>query len=652
MQNTVSRWPWAIPAASLAAVLAGVILTVRADPADIGYLLVDVVVGTTYPVVGALIVTRRRRHPVGWLFLAGGSGLALQALTGGYAASGLVDGWPLAGVAAWVTNWIFFAGFAPLLFLPLFVPDGRLPSHRWRPVFAALVTAAAGLLVLLMFRDSIWLWGVDRPNPVGFVPTDTVLAPAFGVLMVALAASGVTALAVRMRRRDEVLRRQLTPVLAAAALLAAALITDSLLEQNSPLGIFLLAVTLPLVPIATAVSIFRSRLFEVEVYLRRTVVYGAVTVLLLGLYLAVVGTFSTLLGTDDGVLVPLLGTAAVAIAFAPVRDLLQRTAGRLLFGDRGDPSAALLRLGSRLEASADAGRLLDGAAETLSATLRLPAVRILDRDGRVVSSVGEPGEDALRLPLRAGGEQEGELIVAQRSRGERLSSADTTVLVELGRQVAVALAASRLFREVQASRARLVVAREEERKYLRRELHDGLGPGLAAIGLRLDVLRAKAPAELTPAIAAVRSLTDSLVADVRRMVHDLRPAALDELGLVRALEDLALRGDGGPEVTVTTPGKELPPLSAAVEVAAYRIVQEALTNALKHSGAEQVSIRATAEPNRLVLQVADDGRGLPDQVVEGVGSGSMRDRAAELGGVLRRVPRPGGGTMVEAELPL
>jgi signal transduction histidine kinase len=350
--------------------------------------------------------------------------------------------------------------------------------------------------------------------------------------------------------------------------------------------------------------------------------------------------------------VPLLGTAAVAIAFAPVRDLLQRTAGRLLFGDRGDPAAALLRLGSRLEASADAGRLLDGAAETLSATLRLPAVRILDRDGGVVSSVGEPADDALRLPLRTGGEAEGELVVSPRSPGERLSGADTAVLVEVGRQLAVALAASRLFREVQASRARLVVAREEERKYLRRELHDGLGPGLAAIGLRLDVLGAKAPAELTPSIAAVRALTDSLVADVRRMVHDLRPAALDELGLLRALEDLALRGDDGPEVTVTTPGRELPQLSAAVEVAAYRIVQEALTNALKHSGAERVSISAEADRNRLLLQVTDDGRGLPERVVEGVGSGSMRDRAAELGGVLRRVPRPGGGTMVEAELPL
>ncbi|BDZ44408.1 sensor histidine kinase [Naasia aerilata] len=196
------------------------------------------------------------------------------------------------------------------------------------------------------------------------------------------------------------------------------------------------------------------------------------------------------------------------------------------------------------------------------------------------------------------------------------------------------------------------MAREEERRFLRRELHDGLGPGLAAIGLRLDVIAAKAPPELAPSVAGVRDLTQSLVADVRRMVHDLRPAALDELGLVGALEDLALGPERGPDISVRTPDGPLPGLSAAVEVAAYRIVQEALTNALKHAQAREVVITASARGDRLRLQVADDGRGLPEEIREGVGSGSMRERAVELGGELVRRPRAEGGTMVEAELPL
>ncbi|WP_210480749.1 ATP-binding protein [Naasia sp. SYSU D00948] len=646
-----SRAPWTIPVLSILAVAAGVVLTLASGAADIGYLVVDAVVGVTYPIVGALIAARNPRQPVGWLFSLGGAGLALQALAGGYAAQGSLLGWPGTDVAAWVGNWVFFLGLGPLLLLPLLVPDGRLPSPRWRPVALALGIAIGALTVLLMFRDRIWLWGRETPNPVGLAPTETVVAPLFAAVVVATAVTAAAALVVRVRR-DADQRRRLTPILAAVVLLAGSVVTDALLPQHSPVGITLFALTLPLLPIATAIAIFRHRLFDVEVYVRRTVVYAVVTGVLLAVYLAVVATFHTLLGAEAGVLVQLLATAVVAVAFAPLRDVVQRAIGRLLFGDRGDPAAALAQLGQRLEASGAADRLLDGAAETVAATLRLPGVAIVDGSGATVSATGRVPDDAVRIPLASGGRTEGELLAAPRSPGEPLSPADLAVLADLGRHLAVALAASRLFREVQASRERLVTAREEERRYLRRELHDGLGPGLAAIGLRLDVIEAKAPAELAPSIAAVRSLTQTLVADVRRMVHDLRPSALDELGLVGALEDLAFRPERGPRVTVRTPAGALPPLPAAVEVAAYRIVQEALANALKHAEARDVEITAAAREDRLLLTVADDGRGLPDAVREGVGSGSMRERAAELGGALRRASRPGGGTIVEAELPL
>ncbi|BDZ44409.1 histidine kinase N-terminal 7TM domain-containing protein [Naasia aerilata] len=407
MHPAVSRWPWAIPAGALLAVLVGSALAVAARVPEIGYLVVDAVVGVTYPAVGALIVARRPRHRVGWLFCIGGAGLALQALTGGYAALGEQEAWPGAELAGWVSNWIFFAGLGPLLFLPLLVPDGRLPSPRWRPVGVLIAVAIAVDLVLLMFRDVVWVWGRETPNPVGFVPTDTVMAPAFTVLIIVIAVAGVWALAARLRRPDPLVRRQLLPVLTAAVLLAAALVADGLLPSYSPVGTTLMAVALPLLPIGVAVSIFRYRLFDVEVYLRRTVVYALVTAILLAIYLGVVATFHTLLGTEGGVVVPLIGTAVVAVAFAPLRDLLQRAAARLLFGSRGDPAAALSTLGRRLEASADAGGLLDGAAETLARALRLPAVAIADADGVVVSAVGEPGPEAIRIPLRSGGRTEG-----------------------------------------------------------------------------------------------------------------------------------------------------------------------------------------------------------------------------------------------------
>ncbi|MEU7455756.1 sensor histidine kinase [Streptosporangium roseum] len=647
------RWPWLIPGASSTAILAGAVLTVAVPVPDVTYLVLDAVVGLTFPLVGALIVTRRPRNLLGWLFCLSGAGLAMQALAGGYAVYGEAHGWPGAGFAAWVMNWVFFTGFGPLFLLPMLLPDGRLPSRRWRWVIGTLVLMTVVLQAMLMFRDRSWVWGTEEPNPLGFVPTD-VVAVSFGAVIVAMSVAGVVAVAMRVRSAQD--RRRLLPVLASAVAIALASIVDAAPPDGLPLlGAWLQAATLPLLPAAAAVAIFRYRLFDIEVLIRRTVVYVAVTCLLLGAYLATVTTFDTLLRQDGGVLEPLLGTAVVAVAFAPLRDAVQRAVARLLFGNRGDPAAALSLLGQRLEVSADPTRLLDGAAETVAHTLRLPSVAVLAADGTPVSVVGGVPEHGVRLPLLSGGQREGELRAAPRSPGEDLSRLDLAVLDDLARHLAVALAAVRLAREVQSSRERLVIAREEERRRLRRDLHDGLGPGLATICVRLDLIRAMAPAGLRDQLREVRQLTDGLVGDIRRTVHDLRPPALDELGLDGALEDLVLDiapdPGGGPAVAVRAP-LPFPALPAAVEVAAYRISQEALANALRHADASNVEITVRAEPERLFLEIRDDGRGLPDPVVEGVGSGSMRERAAELGGLLRRTSSQGKGTIVEAVLPL
>ncbi|MGW4471183.1 sensor histidine kinase [Nonomuraea sp. NPDC004354] len=649
----IHRWPWLIPVASSAAILAGAVLTTAVPAPDVTYLVLDAVVGLTFPLVGVLIVTRRPRNPLGWLFCLSGAGLAMQALAGGYAVYGEAHGWPATGFAAWVMNWVFFTGFGPLFLVPTLLPDGRPPSPRWRWPIGALVLAIAVLQVMLMFRDRIWVWGSEEPNPFGFVPTD-VAAAFFEAVIIAMSVAGVVALAIRVRSADD--RRQLLPVLAAAVAVAVAVIVDTVPPDGLPLlGAWLHVLTLPLLPAATAVAIFRYRLFDIEVLIRRTVVYVAVTCLLLGAYLATVTTFDTLLRRDAGVLEPLLGTAVVAVAFAPVRDAVQRAVARLLFGSRGEPAAALSRLGQRLEVSADPTRLLDGAAETVAHTLRLPSVAVLAADGTPVSVVGGVPEHGVRLPLLSGGHREGELRAAPRSPGEALSRLDLAVLDDLAPHLAVALAAVRLAGEVQSSREHLVIAREEERRRLRRDLHDGLGPGLAAICVRLDLIRFTAPPDLHEQLGEVRQLTHDLVVDIRRIVDDLRPPALDELGLGGALEDLVLDMapdlDGAPAVAVRLP-MPLPVLPAAVEAAAYRISQEALANALRHADASNVEIMVRAEPGRLFLEIRDDGRGLPAPVVEGVGSGSIRERAAELGGLLRRTSSPGKGTIVEAVLPL
>lgn len=665
MQPPVTRAPWAIPVLCLVAVAVGAVLTILGGGHDTGYLAVDAAVGVSYPAVGALIVTRWPRHPVGWLFIVGGAGLSLQALAGGYATFGAEQGWPGTELAVWVMNWVFLVGLGALLLLPLFVPDGRLPSPRWRPVLQALVAALGTVVVLLMFRDELWVWGEVTPNPVGFIPTD-VAGPVFAAVIVALAVAGVSALAVRARAGGADARRRLLPILAAVAVIAAAVVVDALLPPESAIGIWLWVVALPLLPIATAFSIFRHRLFDLEVGVRRTVVWTVVVVVLLAAYFAVVAVCHVLFRTSDDLLGSLIATAAVAVAFAPLRDLVQRSVARYLFGDRGDPAAAISQLAQRLETAANGGELLDGAAETVAVTLRLPAARIFDADGALVSGFGgetltaePPSADdttdaaAMRLPLRSAGRLEGTLVVAPRAPGERLSSADLAVLDELARPLAVALAASRLAGEVQRSRERLAIAREDERRRLRRDLHDGLGPGLAAIGMQLDVAAAIAKPELVGPLDRARSLTTSLVGEVRRIVHDLRPEALDELGLAGALEDLGLSAGGAAHVEVSV-GPEVAhaELPAAVEVAAYRIAQEAIANALRHADATTIAVRLDVDEDALRLEVRDDGRGVPAGTAEGVGSGSMRERALELGGALRRRDAPGGGTIVTAELPL
>jgi signal transduction histidine kinase len=215
--------------------------------------------------------------------------------------------------------------------------------------------------------------------------------------------------------------------------------------------------------------------------------------------------------------------------------------------------------------------------------------------------------------------------------------------------------AARLTADLQRTRERLVAAREEERRRIRRDLHDGLGPALAAQTLKVGSARALLPRDPSAAearLVEVEADIERLLADVRRLVYDLRPPALDDLGLAAAIRESAAQYVGAaPRVVVDAP-ERLPPLPAAVEVAAYRIVQEALANAVRHAQARTCRVSLTAETDALIVEVLDDGLGVAPDRPAGVGLVSMRERAAELGGACV-VERPaGGGTRVRARLPL
>jgi signal transduction histidine kinase len=417
------------------------------------------------------------------------------------------------------------------------------------------------------------------------------------------------------------------------------------------------------IPITMAVAIFKHRLFAIDLILNRALVYGLLSASVIAIYAAVVGAAGALFRAGGSLPVSLAGTVVVALLFQPLRERLQRGANRLLYGERDEPYAVVARLGRRLETSAAPVALLPSIVETVAQALKLPYAAIALGPSGAAAVAAEhgvaPAAPLTRVPLIHQNDVVGELRLAPRAGEAALSDGDRRLLAGIAPQTGIAIHALRLSGDLQQARERLVTAREEERRRLRRDLHDGLGPRLAALTLRLDTARA-----LTAGDEPARDLFDDLaarmeeaVAEIRRLVAALRPAALDDLGLAGALRQAAESyGPDGPafEVWATDDGETgLRGLPAALEVAAYRIALEAMTNVVRHAGAAHCLIRVARRPDAGVveLEVSDDGRGMGAAWREGIGLGSMRERAEELGGTCVVGPAPGGGTRVFARLP-
>ena len=412
-------------------------------------------------------------------------------------------------------------------------------------------------------------------------------------------------------------------------------------------------------PAAIAVAVLRHRLFDIDVVINRTLVYGGLTGAVVSAYVASVALLGVVLRGEGAFAASLLATGMAALAALPVRDRLQRGVNRLMYGDRDDPYRAITRLEERLSQSLTLEEVLPTVVATVSGALRLPYVAIELASGDITTIAAATGEsrgvEQIRLPLVDHGELIGALIVAPRGTGETFSQADRELLAGLAREAGKAARSVRLATEVERSRRQLVAAREEERRRLRRDLHDGLGPTLAGARLKLEAARALADPRASDAASLLDQLdTDlaSVLDDVRRISRGLRPPALDELGLMPALraQAAAFSVDAGLELRVEGPD-DLPPLPAAIEAAAYRIVLEALTNVRRHSGAAQCAVRVRLGDG-LEVEVEDDGIGISAGTPRGVGLTAMRERASEVGGSCDISRTASTGTRVLARLPL
>ena len=432
------------------------------------------------------------------------------------------------------------------------------------------------------------------------------------------------------------------------------------------IGYLLVYAAMLLIPLSIGVAILRDRLFDIDLIINRTLVYGVLTTSVVLLYVLVVGALGAALQVQGSLIVSLIATGLAAVMFQPLRDRLQRGVNRLMYGDRDDPYAVISRLGQRLESTLAPDAVLPAVARTVKEALKLPYVAIqLRRENgfETAAAAGDVVDNPLDVPLVYGGETIGRLVLGPRVGDETFGTADRRLLEDLAHQIGVAAHAVRLTDEalrlsadLQRSRERLVTAREEERRRLRRDLHDGLGPQLAGLTMTAEAARDLVSSDPQRAKDLLGDLTEraqAAVSDVRRLVYALRPPALDALGLLGALRAHAdHHNEGGVRVTVEA-SEHLPSLPAAVEVAAYRITLEAINNAERHAAARTCVVRVSLDDTEevLLVEIVDDGRGIGEERGAGIGLSSMRERAAELGGSCTVEALASGGTRIRAYLP-
>ena len=624
---------------------------------------INLVAGPAFPLVAALMLRNRGGDPgrpphqdrLAWLFLGFGALCAATVVLHIFVEFSLRHHGPLVLPGAWVSTWLWTGVPTGLLLALLWFPTGDVPGPRWRWAVGGVAVSFTAIWLTAAFTPGPMPYFPARiANPLGWAGAGTALHVISFAGYFTLAVTAIATLASvgwRFYRGDAAVRAQLRWLLAAVAVIA----TTIALPGPKALGIVILALNVIatfLLPVTLAVTIVRRE----GLILPRLLVYGSLSVLLLVAYIAVIGLAEAVFGGHADRAAIFVAAGLIAVLAAPLRARLQRSVDRLVYGARGDPYAALADLGRRI--AGNPGDLLHQVVRAVADALRAPyAAVVLAGDTAPTASAGRPSNPEIVVPLLLRGRQAGSLVIAQRTQKEHYSDRDLALLDDLARHIAVAAHAATLTRDLQRSRESLVAAREEERRRIRRDLHDGLGPALAGVMFGLDAARntlAADPQATAATLAELKTELKSSIADVRRLVYDLRPPALDQLGLVPAVREYAARlGERGAlDICVSAPA--LPPLPAAVEVAAYRIAAEALTNAARHSRARRTSVSFTIDDAQLRLEVVDDGVGVParrDDRGTGVGLAAMAERAAELGGACSVASR-GHGTRVVAVLPL
>jgi signal transduction histidine kinase len=640
---------------------------------------INVAGSLAFAALSVLILLYRPVNRIGWLsgWIAVGMLVSVMAFTGMPCGVDVSPPIPGLQIIAWALYSFsaFFVILPLFILLPLLFPTGHFLSARWAwataiGAFLLFLTAVATSIAPDLRRDNAYGYFVDLDNPFGMADLPAWWRPTAraAALLVAclLCFMAIASMIVRLRRARGDERQQMKWL----AYFVATAVAFQILVFELPGGLLypeifhtiwydlIIGVVLIGFPTTIGIAIFKHRLYDIDLLINRTLVYGALTVTVVALYVLIVAGSSLLFHNENNLVASLAATGVIAVLFHPLRARLQSIVNRWLYGERDDPAGVLTRLTSRLESTGSGDSLLAVLVGTIASSLKLPYVALwLDEGENGLTLAAETGTQPPHvetLPLLHQQERVGELVVAPRSPGEALSGDDRQLLSAIARLTATTARTIQLTDAVQEARVRTVSAREEERRRLRRDLHDGLGPVLASQGLKLaaarQLLREK-PEVAERLLDEVMHQSENTVAEVRRLVYALRPPTLDELGLVEAIREHVdvVGANAGVQISVDAPAS-LPEIPAAIEVAAFRIVQEALNNVIRHARARCCTITIGGN-DALEIRIEDDGVGLPAALRRGVGLHSMRERAAEVGGVClieNREP----GVVVQLRLPI
>ncbi|HVF08938.1 MAG TPA: sensor histidine kinase [Actinomycetota bacterium] len=629
-----------------------------------------------FPVVGVFVLSRRPDARLGWLMVAMGVVNAFLGMFLAYGAFAVERELPLGPLALALggPGWVPFIGISG--YLLLLFPDGHLPSRRWR-WFSWACGIALGFVMLY-----IWVYPgpfvdtgfPDVENPIG-VESLRPFLDAFGALLFAvpiLVVGSAVGLVLRMRRTDDdVVRHQIRWIAYAAAWIAAIFGLAFLPSMNNESAWTswiqnLSALSFLLIPITIGVAILRYRLYDIDVVIRKTLVFTVMATVIALVYVGLVVGVGALVGSRGSPLLSALAAAVVALVFQPVRTRARRLADRVVYGARATPYEVMATFGDQLAETYASDDVLVRIARVLGEGVGAERARVsLLIAGELRDVAVWPADDAaversdeFTSEVRHQGELLGALSVSMPP-SDPMNPSRERLVRDLAAQAGLVLRNERLTSELkarladlQAAQKRLVAAQDDERRRLERNIHDGSQQQLVALQVRqrlAEQLIDRDPASAKQMLEQIQVDTATALDDLRDLARGIYPPLLADRGLRAALEAQARKA----AIPVTVEAEGVGRLSQDVEAAVYFSVLEALQNTSKYADARTVTVSLERVGGELRFDVSDDGRGF-DATVRGLGTGlqGIADRLGALDGDVRVESSPGAGTRVRGRLPV